>query len=183
MKPQETKAKFIQLRAERKSYGYIAKELGISKSTCTEWEREFKEQIAELSAAQLDTLYTSYSMTAEARIKNLGDTLANIDEALEQVDFSEMKPKELLDMKLKYTEALKNEYIGTGSGFAFSGKMEATEIVRALEDLLTRVQTGETSAEQANKEMSVLQNLLKAYELVEVKAKLEALEAILGGRK
>jgi DNA-directed RNA polymerase specialized sigma24 family protein len=42
MKPQEQKAEFIRLRAEGKSYSFIAGSLKISKSTCTSWERELK---------------------------------------------------------------------------------------------------------------------------------------------
>jgi len=42
LKPQEQKAEFIRLRAEGRSYSYIADTLHISKSTCTAWEREKK---------------------------------------------------------------------------------------------------------------------------------------------
>ena len=40
----------------------------------------------------------------------------------------------------------------------------------------------EADIAQANRESLILSNLLKAYETVEVKAKLEKLEAIVGGR-
>ena len=39
MKCQETKTEFIKLRASGKSFAYIAKELSISKSTCSSWEK------------------------------------------------------------------------------------------------------------------------------------------------
>lgn len=38
MKPQGTKTEFIRLRAEGRSYNYIADKLHISKSTCSSWE-------------------------------------------------------------------------------------------------------------------------------------------------
>ena len=41
---------------------------------------------------------------------------------------------------------------------------------------------GEVTTEQANRESLILSNLLKAYDTVEVKTKLDALEAIVGGR-
>ena len=182
MKPQETKNRFIQLRAERKSFDHIAKELNISKSTCSEWEKECKEAIALLKAEQLEELYTAYSMTKEARIKELGDTLDKVNTALAAADLEAMPPEKLLDFKLKYTEALKEEYIPTGSGFSFKGNIKSTDIVQALGDLLDRVKAGEITTDQASRESAVLQNLLKAYETVEIKAKLEALEAVLGGR-
>jgi hypothetical protein len=47
-------------------------------------------------------------------------------------------------------------------------------------DLLDRVRAGEVTTEQASRESLILSNLLKAYDTVEVKAKLEELEAIVG---
>ena len=183
MKPQETKTEFIRLRAEGRSYSYIADTLHISKSTCSSWERELQDAIAELKQERLNELYNSYAMTKEARVKKLGETLNGINEALEAVDLSEIPAEKLLDFKLKYTEALKGEYTGSGKAYQLNkGNIEAKEIVQAYGDLLARVQAGEISTEQASRESAVLANLLKAYDLVEVKAKLDALEAIIGGR-
>lgn len=181
MKPQETKTEFIRLRAEGRSYSYIAEKLHISKSTCTEWERDLKAQIAELRQEQLNELYTSYGMTKEARIKKLGDTLEKIDEALSE-DLGMISEEKLLELKLKYMEALKREYTGTTPPYKFSGKIEPKEIVNALGDLLERIRAGEITTEQAQRESGVLATLLKAYDTVEVKAKLDALETVIGGR-
>lgn len=183
LKPQEQKTEFIRLRAEGRSYSYIADTLHISKSTCSSWERELQDAIAELKQEQLNELYNSYAMTKEARVKKLGETLNGINEALEAVDLKEIPAEKLLDFKLKYTEALKGEYTGSGKAYQLNkGNIEAKDIVQAYGDLLARVQAGEISTEQASRESAVLANLLKAYDLVEVKAKLDALEAIVGGR-
>ena len=66
MKPQEQKTEFIRLRAEGKSYAVIADTLHISKSTCTAWERELKDAIADLKQEQLNDLFNAYYMTKEA---------------------------------------------------------------------------------------------------------------------
>lgn len=182
MKPQETKAEFIRMRAEGRSYDYIVKNLNISKSTCSSWETELKSAITKLKQEQLNELYDAYSMTKEARIKKLGATLENINTALDGADLTEISPEKLLDFKLKYTEALKGEYTGNGVPYQFTDRLDPKEIVLALGDLLNRVRTGEVTAEQANRESIVITNLLKAYDTVEVKAKLDALEAIVGGR-
>lgn len=182
MKPQETKNEFIRLRAEGKSYSYIAEILHISKSTCSEWERELGDAIADLKQEQLSELYTAYHMTKEARVKKLGETLESIDTALGEVDLTQIPPEKLLDFKLKYTEALKAEYTGSGRAYKLKDNTDATEIVKAYGNLLDRVQSGELTTDQASRESTVLANLLKAYDLVEVKAKLEAMEAIIGGR-
>ena len=81
MKPQEAKNQYILLRAEGKSYDAIAHELHISKSTCSKWEQELGREIALQKAEQLKSLYESYYMTREARIKKLGGTLKNIEDA------------------------------------------------------------------------------------------------------
>ena len=181
LKPQGQKTEFIRLRAEGKSYSAIADILHISKSTCTAWERELKDAIAELKQEQLNELYRSYYMTKEARIKNLGDTLNGINTALDGADLSQIPPEKLLEYKLKYTEALKGEYTGSGTPYQFTAdKIDPKDIVTALGDLLNRVRTGEVTPEQANRESTVIANLLKAYDTVEVKEKLNALESLIG---
>ena len=183
MKPMELKRKFIELRAEGKSYRKIGAELGISKSSCQKWEKDLAAEIAALKREQLRELYDSYHMTKEARIKNLGDTLAKIDAALATADLSEADPVRLLDFKLKYTEALQKEFSGMKPALKLGERINAKDIVAALADLLNRIRAGEVSAEQASKESTVITNLLKAYETVEIQTKLEELEAIVGGRK
>lgn len=179
MKPQELKQEYIMLRAEGRSYSYIAQELHISKSTCTKWEQALGADIAQLKKEQLNTLYEEYSMKKEGRIRQLGDTLARIEEAIQAADLSEVPAEKLLDLKLKYREALQKEYITTQPAFKLKDSINPRDIVTALGDLLDRVRAGEISNEQANRESLILSNLLRAYEQVEIKAKLEELEAII----
>ena len=131
MKTTEIKNKFIALRAEGKSYADICKELCIAKATCSAWEKEFKAQIAELKQDQLDELINSYYMTQEARIKRLGDTLNQINDTLSTSDLSKLPPDKLLDFKLKYTMALKEEFGIRANGNAvtiiFSGENNLTD--------------------------------------------------------
>lgn len=183
MKPSELKQEYIRLRAEGKSYSYIADKLHISKSTCSKWETQLEADIAQLKREELNSLYDAYSMKKEARIKKLGDTLDRVEDALDAVDLKEVAPEKLLDFKLKYTEALQKEYTGTEPAFKLGEDIKPEDIVTALGDLLNRVRAGEVTQEQANRESLVLSNLLKAYEQVELKAKLDELEAIVGGMR
>lgn len=182
MKPAELKKEYIRLRAEGKSYSVICDQLHISKSTCTKWEKALAAQIDELKRAELAELCESYSMTKEARIKRLGDTLEKINAALEQADFSTVDPAKLLDFKLKYTEALKGEYLGTMPPLQIDST-DAKGIIAASGDLLNRVRAGDVTTEQAQKESLILSQLLKAYDTAELKVKLDKLEAIIGGRQ
>lgn len=181
MKPQELKDEYVRLRAEGRSYSYIASELHISKSTCSKWERELEAQIARLKKEKLNTLYESYGMTKEARIRRIGDTLERVEEALAVADLSEVAPEKLLDYKLKYSEALQKEYNKSDHSFG-DDEIDAKAIVRAHGDLIDRLRAGDITAEQAQKESQVLANLLKAYETVEIKTQLDVLKDLLTTR-
>lgn len=182
MKPAELKKEYIRLRAEGKSYNFIAEELHISKSTCAAWEKELAAQIDELKRAQLEELCESYGMAKEARIKRLGGTLEKIDEALDKTDFSTIDAAKLLDYKLKYAEALKGEYVRTTPALELEN-IDGERIMAAFGDLLNRVRAGDVTTEQAQKESLILSQLLKAHYTVNIQSKLEILETILEGRK
>lgn len=183
MLPVDTQTEFIRLRAEGLSYRKICDQLAISKSTCSTWEQKYKNEIAELKAEQLTSLYNEYSMTREARIKKLGNTLERIDEALDNIDFTEVPPEKLLDYKLKYTEALQELYIPTAQPIAFNkDNANPQEILNILADLINRVRAGEITDGQARREGVAITNLLKAYETLEVRAKVEFLGALIDAR-
>lgn len=110
MKDRETQLAFIKARAEGKSYSTITKELGIAKATCASWEHTLRGEIDALRQAQLEELYTTYSMGREARIKALGDIVQGLDRAIAQKPLEDLSADKLLDLRLKYGRALKEEY-------------------------------------------------------------------------
>ena len=183
MKPNDQKNEFIRLRAEGKSYTAISKELNISKATCTAWEKELKAEIAEKKKEQLEEMYEAYYMTREARITKLGQTLESIEDALSEVDFTQVSPEKLLDYKLKYMEALKQEFIDTTPAIPLDDSFNPRDIIVVLADLLKRIRNREINLDQASRETMVITNILKAYETVELKAKLETIEGIIGSRE
>jgi len=110
LKDRETQLAFIKARAEGKSYSTITKELGIAKATCASWEHTLRGEIDALRQAQLEELYTTYSMGREARIKALGDIVQGLDRAIAQKPLEDLSADKLLDLRLKYGRALKEEY-------------------------------------------------------------------------
>lgn len=110
MKSRETKKQFIQLRAEGLSFEEISKRLDISKSTCSNWNVQFRIEILERQKDTYDELYRQYGMVKQAKIRSLGKILRKIDTAMDEIDFSEMTPSQLLDARLKYQQALQKEY-------------------------------------------------------------------------
>lgn len=182
MQPLEKKIKFVELRTQGKSFSSIAAELGISKSTCSQWERELGEEIATSKAAALEELYEKYFMGKRARIERYGKELQKIDEALSRVNYDSIDPAKLLDMKLKYAAALSSEYVGIYEAEPITGKPTAEKLAAALLDLLNRIRAQEVTNEQAQREAAVIASLLKAYETNELEKKIETLETILGER-
>lgn len=160
MKTTDKKRDFIRLRAEGKSYRAIEQEIGVSRSTCGEWERELRADIDALRHESLEELYTQYGMAREARIRRIGDTLRRIDEALADVDLSALPPEKLLDFKLKYSAALRDEYIATASTEATGA---ATDTLETIQDLYRRTASGETTSEQAKTELSILDHMANGY--------------------
>lgn len=182
MEATEKRLEFVRMRADGKSYRAIAAALGIGRSTCGAWEKALHAEIAELKQEQLTELYEAYSMKKGARIKALGETLNKIESALAEVDFSTMPPERLLDFKLKYQAALKDEYTPAAAFFHKEGENAGARIIQALEDLLERVRTGEATDAQASKEASILASLLKAYDTEELQRKIDCIEASLNAR-
>ena len=154
------------------------KALPIGKNKCVELNRELASQIAEQKAENLASLYNSYFMTKEARIKKLGASLKKIDTAIEKADFSGIAPDKLLDLKLKYTQALKAEY--TEPAYKVDFEQPTPEAIYSLMlDLLNRVRAGLIDDIQAQKEFTVISGLQKSYEDIELNEKMESLKMIM----
>lgn len=183
MKPQEMRREFIRFRAEGQSYERIAEALHISKATCTAWERELKAEISRLQQEGLNELYTSYGMAKEARIRRIGDTLRRLDEALEEVDLTAIAPEKLLDYKLKYAQTLKEEFTGLTPPPMLDDGGTPEAIQSAFTDIYARVRRGDITAEQAGQEAKALSALLTAYQAVETKERVDAIDAIINGRR
>lgn len=159
MKQQEHKTEFIRLRAEGKSLRSIASEIGVSKSTLSEWDKQLSAEVSQLRRENLEELYSSYGMAKEARIQRIGDTLRRIDEALAQVDLSALSPEKLLDYKLKYQAALREEY--TAPAAEVSGEAEGT--LEALRDLYRRTASGDLSIDKAKAEAALIDKVVAGY--------------------
>lgn len=164
MIPTEKKHEFIRLRAEGRSYRDIEAEIGVSRSTCSAWAQELEAEIAITRSENLSALYTEYGLTKEARIKRLGQTLQRIDEALDEIDLSEMPPEKLLGMKLKYAEALKAEYTGAEAPLPIGGDRASESAMFYLySDLVDRLRSGNISTQQARIEIEAYQRMEHAY--------------------
>ena len=186
MKSTTKKLEFVRLKAEGKSNAQIARTLQISESTASRYTHLLEEQIAQYKAEQLQELYDAYHMTREARIRQLGEALARIDDALEQADLRTVPPEKLLDMRLKYAASLKDEYIPLyrpGKAEQMGQMTTAASILQAMGILLVRFQGGDVDPEQTMMEMKVLESMLKGIEMVDIEARLSVIERAIGEGK
>lgn len=159
MKQHEHKAEFIRLRAEGRSLRAISAELGVSKSTLSEWNKALSGEISQLKQENLEELYTAYGMAKEARIKRIGGLLRRLDAELERTDFTSLSPEKLLDYTLKYQAALRDEY--TAPAAETTGDAEST--LEALRDLYRRTASGEISIEKAKTEAALIDKVVGGY--------------------
>lgn len=182
MSTTEQKARFIELRANGASYRKIAKELEIAISTCSNWERELKDTICDKKAERLNELYNAYAMTKEARIKKIGETVKRLEDCIDKIDLSTLPPEKLLDLNLKYRQALQAEYVKPSDPIIIDDNLAPKVMLEALADLLNRTKDGEVDEAQAGKEATVIANFLKAYEMTSLKEKVDAIESTLNVR-
>lgn len=160
MKPTEKKMEFIRLRADGKSLRSIEKELEVGRSTLSQWEKELSEDVNQLRQDNLTALYETYGAAREARIRRIGETLSRIDAALDKVNFEEISPEKLLDFKLKYQNALRDEY----SSSAFVEATGAAEdTLEAFKDVRRRAASGEITTDQAKTEINILDHMVDGY--------------------
>ncbi len=82
MKDEQTRERFIDLRAKGWSYSRIAKELKTSKQTLINWSKELSLEISNLRTVELEALQEKYYLLKEKRIELFGDKLKAVKKEL-----------------------------------------------------------------------------------------------------
>jgi transcriptional regulator with XRE-family HTH domain len=98
MKDNETKNRFIELRAHGLPLAKIADEIGVSKTTLVNWAQELQEEIDNLRSVELEALYDKYYLSARRKVEFFGDVLSQIQSELETRDLSEIPTEKLFAM-------------------------------------------------------------------------------------
>jgi len=111
MKDQQTKEKFIELRAKGLSFDKISRELRTSKTDFINWSKELQEEIANLKAVELEALQEKYYLAKEKRIELFGEGLKAIKKELEKRDLKDIPTGKLIELLLKYHRILKEESV------------------------------------------------------------------------
>jgi transposase len=101
MKEMETKHRFLELRAQGKSLRTVADELSVGRQTLVRWEREYKEQIENLKAMELEALLERHRLTVQAQIERYGVELKRVTEELQKRDLADVPTPKLYDIMIK----------------------------------------------------------------------------------
>ena len=120
-KDNETKNKFIELRAKGLSFDKISKELGVTKLTLIQWSRGYEVEIKNLKIIELDALREKFMLTNEKRMEITKATLDKILKSLESRDFDEIPTDKLLGHLIKILEKIEHseevEFISDEAGY------------------------------------------------------------------
>jgi len=113
MKDQETKQRFVNLRARGFSFAKIAMVLNTSKQTLISWSKEMALEISNSKAIELEALAEKYFLLKEKRIELFGERLKAIKEELDKRDLKEIPTEKLLDLFFKCQRTLEREAVET----------------------------------------------------------------------
>lgn len=124
-----------------------------------------------IQAATLTDLYQKYGITKENRINALGKTLNKIDAAPENIDIdtlAQVAPDKLLDLKLKYTQALKDECAGMRQPTPQDPKLDkiGADMVVELQDIYKQVRDGTMSTPAFKNVAPAALNVLKGLAIL-----------------
>jgi len=106
MKDQETKSKFVELRAKGWSFERIANELNLSKPTLINWGKELELDIRNLKAIELESLQERFYMRKAQRIELFGEKLQAVKSELDKRDLSQLPTDKFFDLFIKYATLL-----------------------------------------------------------------------------
>ncbi len=109
MKDQETVQKFIELRSQGWSFVRIASELGVAKSTLTEWSRKFCFEIQNRRALVLDDLQDRVLGTIQSRVAGLAEKLSKVENELRQRGLTEVSTPQLYSMAASLRRQIERE--------------------------------------------------------------------------
>lgn len=98
MKDIKTKERFIELRGQGLPLARIAVEINVSKPTLINWEHDFKEEIDNLQAVELEAMYDKYYLSVRKKVEFFGDVLNRIQGELETRDLSTIPTEKLFAM-------------------------------------------------------------------------------------
>ena len=95
MHDENTVQRFIELRAQGKTYARLMTELNVSKPTLIGWSRKHQFQIQNLKAIELEALGEKWLASVADRVNALGGQLRAVEAELKQRSVGELTTPQL----------------------------------------------------------------------------------------
>ncbi|MFZ2257793.1 MAG: hypothetical protein WAV55_06605 [Clostridiaceae bacterium] len=95
---------------------------------------------------------------------------------IRKTNLSDIPAEKLVDLYLKYSKTLEEDYIIPAAPMLIQ---EPKDLLYLLGDLVNRLRSGEITDEQVRRESLAVNTMLKAYEIIELQAKVDKLEKLL----
>ena len=95
MHDDQTIQRFIELRAQGKTYARLMTELNVSKPTLIGWSRKHQFQIQNLKAIELEALGEKWLASVSDRVNALGEQLRAVEAELKQRSVGDLTTPQL----------------------------------------------------------------------------------------
>jgi len=106
MKTEQKKREFVSQRAEGISFDKIAKAIKVSKPILIEWEREYKEDIANMKAEAWEDFMQEQKLTQRNRLELLSTAKEKLWAEFSGRSLSELQAHKLLELILKLDSSI-----------------------------------------------------------------------------
>ena len=118
----ETQRKFVELRAQGRSFSRIATELNVARRTLIDWSRKFQFEIQNQRAIELEALQEKFLATREERLQRLGAQLTAVEAELKQRSIAELSTPRLFALADSLRRQIQRE--AGGNEVRFSSPVE-----------------------------------------------------------
>ena len=108
MHDNDTKDRFIELRAAGKSLASIASNIGVSKSTLIDWNRRLQPEIRQLRALEFEAFYEKTVASRKQEVTSMVSFLKKIEHILDIRTFGGSPDKVLFDYYLLFRRELRD---------------------------------------------------------------------------
>lgn len=156
----------MELRAKGKSFNQIAQQLKVGKQTLIDWNKEFKEEVANRKAVEIEALQEKYFLTVQKSIEFYGSKIQRLENELKHRELLEVPTEKLFELLLKYRAALKDlsmEPIFLTEKEAKESQNEQRLLRTILEPLQDRNESREKAGTLKSQDFALM--LVKTYEL------------------
>jgi hypothetical protein len=95
MHDDQTVQRFIELRAQGRTFAQLVSELGVSKPTLIGWSRKHQFQIQNLKTIELEALAARWLASAADRVNALGEQLVKVEAEISTRDVKDLTTAQL----------------------------------------------------------------------------------------